>query len=63
MTAAGSPAPRALVVTVVHRPGDARIAHRQLGALRDAGLGASIELDRLEAYLARKPATDTARAS
>lgn len=26
-----------LVVTVVHRPGDARIAHRQLGALRDAG--------------------------
>ena len=29
--------PRALVVTIVHRPGDARIAHRQLGALRDAG--------------------------
>lgn len=28
---------RALVVTIVHRPGDARIAHRQLGALRAAG--------------------------
>ena len=30
-------APRALVVTIVHRPDDARIAHRQLAALRGAG--------------------------
>ncbi|MDF9715154.1 glycosyltransferase [Nocardioides sp. ChNu-99] len=28
---------RVLVVTVVHHPGDARIAHREMGALLDAG--------------------------
>lgn len=28
---------RALVVTVVHHPGDARIRHREIAALRDAG--------------------------
>lgn len=32
-----APAPRALVVTVVHHPEDARIRHRQIGALLDAG--------------------------
>lgn len=33
-----SPAPRrVLVCTVVHHPGDARIAHREMGALLDAG--------------------------
>lgn len=37
MAVDGGRARRALVVTTVHRPGDARIAHRQLGALRDAG--------------------------
>ena len=30
--------PRVLVVTVVHRPDDARILHRQIPTLRDAGL-------------------------
>ena len=29
---------RALVVTVVHHPEDARIRHRQIGALLDAGM-------------------------
>jgi glycosyltransferase involved in cell wall biosynthesis len=32
------PGHRALVVTVVHHPEDARIRHRQIGALLDAGL-------------------------
>ncbi len=32
------PADRALVVTVVHHPEDARIRHREIGALLDAGI-------------------------
>ena len=32
------PAPRVLVVTVVHRPDDARILHRQIRAMREHGL-------------------------
>ena len=32
-----SEGPRLLVVTVVHRPDDARILHRQIAFLRDAG--------------------------
>ena len=36
-TAAVPTGPRLLVVTVVHRPDDARILHRQIALLRDEG--------------------------